>query len=264
MKLKKNNKLISPHLKTYVHDQDGVKILQKRDVDNQNCLYLHRDGENVGAFSACTPKEFVSINIYSKTQKYYKIITKIKSLQNGLLFYKNKTLEILPLHKKQLNSPLQDKFPHIIRKINPEDTPNLNDALLLNSDLDKNIIKSGFSKRARNKPVGGYTLELAVFFDAAAYRIFAPYMSYDDVKLKDMIMAYLNGVQALYHHPSLGQTLEIVIVRLDIMKQQPAAMPHYDGERSRLLDSFCSYQDSINPGDDSDVSHWDMAVYVSG
>lgn len=71
-------------------------------------------------------------------------------------------------------------------------------------------------------------------------------------------------IQALYHHPSLGTTLQLVLVRLDIMKQQPSAMPHYDGERSKLLDSFCDYQKGLNPGTDEDPDHWDMALYVSG
>lgn len=71
-------------------------------------------------------------------------------------------------------------------------------------------------------------------------------------------------MQALYHHPSLGTAMEIVIVRLEIMKHQPADFPHYDGERSKLLDSFCSYQQRKNPHGDSNPEHWDMALYVSG
>lgn len=41
-------------------------------------------------------------------------------------------------------------------------------------------------------------------------------------------------------------------------------MPHFNGERSKLLDSFCDYQSRINPGDDSNPEHWDMALYISG
>lgn len=78
-------------------------------------------------------------------------------------------------------------------------------------------------------------------------------------------MLHLNlQIQALYHHPSLGTILELVLVRLDIMKRQPRDLPHYEGERGKLLDSFCAYQAEINPSDDSDPDHWDMALYVSG
>lgn len=38
------------------------------------------------------------------------------------------------------------------------------------------------------------TIEVAVFFDEAAYKIFAPYFNYDDKKIRDMILAYMNGV----------------------------------------------------------------------
>ncbi|XP_057670635.1 A disintegrin and metalloproteinase with thrombospondin motifs adt-2-like [Diorhabda carinulata] len=108
------------------------------------------------------------------------------------------------------------------------------------------------------------TLELALFFDEAAYKIFSPFFKYNDKKLQDMLLAYINGVQALYHHPSLGTSLELALVRLDIMKSQPSNMQHYDGERDKLLDSFCAYQEKLNPRGDGNPEHWDMGIYVSG
>ena len=48
-------------------------------------------------------------------------------------------------------------------------------------------------KRAAQRP----TVELGLFFDAAAYQIFSPYFNGDDTKLKDMLLAYMNGVQLL-------------------------------------------------------------------
>jgi hypothetical protein len=46
------------------------------------------------------------------------------------------------------------------------------------------------STRAAKNP----TVELALFFDAAGYQLFAPYFSGDDAKLRDMLLAYMNGV----------------------------------------------------------------------
>lgn len=43
------------------------------------------------------------------------------------------------------------------------------------------------------------TLEIAVFFDEAAYKIFSPHLSRDDNKLQDMVLAYMNGVSKLFH-----------------------------------------------------------------
>lgn len=48
------------------------------------------------------------------------------------------------------------------------------------------------------------------------------------------------------------------------MKSQPIDLPHYYGERSSLLDSFCEYQKNINPQDDTNPNHWDMGLYISG
>lgn len=38
------------------------------------------------------------------------------------------------------------------------------------------------------------TVEIGVFFDSAAFRIFAPHFSYDNNKIRDMLLAYINGV----------------------------------------------------------------------
>lgn len=79
-----------------------------------------------------------------------------------------------------------------------------------------------------------------------------------------MILAYMNGVQSLYHHSSLGTPIDLTIVYIEIMQKQPSGIPHYQGERSLLLDSFCDYQKYKNPSNDTNPRHWDMALYISG
>lgn len=108
------------------------------------------------------------------------------------------------------------------------------------------------------------TVEVGVFFDAAAYKVFAPFYNYDDDQLTDMILGYMNGVQSLYRHESLGTPVDISIVYIELMRRQPPEMPHYNGERSALLGSFCRYQKSINPIGDRHPHHWDMGLYISG
>lgn len=51
---------------------------------------------------------------------------------------------------------------------------------------------------------------------------------------------------------------------MEIQKTQPIDLPHYYGERSSLLDSFCEYQKNVNPQDDKNPNHWDMGLYISG
>lgn len=117
---------------------------------------------------------------------------------------------------------------------------------------------------------GKLTLELAVFFDEAAYRLFSPFLDEDDGRIRDMLLAYVNGIQALYHHPSLGVPIDISLIRLDIIQRQPFDLPHFGGERGSLLDSFCTYANARNPPEDAPSSspspsrHWDMGLYVTG
>ena len=117
-------------------------------------------------------------------------------------------------------------------------------------------------KKVRNSR--NLTMELAVFFDEAGYRIFSPFFRRDDIKLRDMLLAYINGVQAAYHNPSLGVDIDIILVRLEIMQRQPIDLPHFNGERSSLLDSFYRYSKIHNLLDDSGPNHWDIGLYVSG
>lgn len=55
------------------------------------------------------------------------------------------------------------------------------------------------STRATKRP----TIELALFFDAAGYQLFMPYFSGDDAKLRDMLLAYMNGVWCVEHRNNL-------------------------------------------------------------
>lgn len=52
------------------------------------------------------------------------------------------------------------------------------------------------TEAASHRPVPSdkLTAEVALFFDEAGYKAFAPYMDNDDVKLRDMLLAYVNGV----------------------------------------------------------------------
>ncbi|KAF0764866.1 A disintegrin and metalloproteinase with thrombospondin motifs adt-2-like isoform X2, partial [Aphis craccivora] len=102
-------------------------------------------------------------------------------------------------------------------------------------------------------------LETALYFDEPAYKTFSEYFKHDDEHLADMILAYINAVQVLYHHPSLGQKIEIVLVKLEMFKTQPADLPHYNGERSLLLDSFCAFNKKYRKKE-----QWDIGLYISG
>jgi hypothetical protein len=98
------------------------------------------------------------------------------------------------------------------------------------------------------------TVELGLFFDESFYNYFAPFFDHDDDQLTDFILSYVNNVQSLYHHYSLGRKIDFTIAYIEIMQEQSEDMPHAYGERNALIDNFCDYQKMKNTGND-----WDMA-----
>lgn len=117
-------------------------------------------------------------------------------LKSGFIFLENSTLEINPLtYKQQLQEEFENSVhnnvPHIIKRASHSRPPIFNrNPFFIN---DKLLGRQPFPKRkTTNNP--NLSLEVALFFDEAAYKIFSPYMSYDDEKLRDMVLAYLNAV----------------------------------------------------------------------
>lgn len=98
----------------------------------------------------------------------------------------------------------------------------------------------------------------ALFFDATAYKHFHDHLG-SEARILDMLLAYVNNIQALYYHPSLGTRVRIALVHLELMQRQPLELAHLDGEREQLLDGFCAYSKKLNR-----LGRWDMGLYVSG
>nr|XP_012221063.1 PREDICTED: A disintegrin and metalloproteinase with thrombospondin motifs 7-like isoform X2 [Linepithema humile] len=183
----------------------------------------------------------------------------------GLIFLKDGTLKISPLQNDHAFSSLTDDLcvkekinisfgkSHLIKK-----SSQLFDASFHNSDNFK--LKR---RHVRNTPKK-LTIELAVFLDEAAYRIFMPILDNDEKMLNMLVLAYVNNVQAMYHHPSLGVSIDISLVHLNIMREQPSDLPVFGGDDSKLRKSFCKYANIRNPPDDNDPSHWDVGLYLTG
>ena len=127
-------------------------------------------------------------------------------------------------------------------------------------NLDNFKLKRRYVQNTQEK----LTIELAVFFDEAAYRIFMPFLDNDEQMLHMLILAYVNNIQAVFHHPSLGVSIDISLVYLEIMNKQPSNLPVYGGDDLKLLYSFCNYMGTLNPTDDNDPDHWDVGLYLTG
>ena len=99
-------------------------------------------------------------------------------------------------------------------------------------------------------------IETAVFMDKSAFDIYVRFYDGDKQKIRNLILAFVNGMQAIYHYPKLRKTIDFTIVRLELLQSE--VFSNGGGERTQLLTSFCDYQGKINPGDDTHPEHWDI------
>lgn len=134
-------------------------------------------------------------------------------------------MEVHPLNDRlhsllQVKQPLLEsliegdiRVPHIVKKANLVHLPHPHKAFPIDGSVwDENeflqpIRFPSFYDRvwyginqqeAAILPSSGLTLELAVFFDEAAYKIFDKHLNRDERNIQDMLLAYINGVSMLF------------------------------------------------------------------
>nr|XP_012224495.1 PREDICTED: A disintegrin and metalloproteinase with thrombospondin motifs 2-like [Linepithema humile] len=184
----------------------------------------------------------------------------------GFIFVENDSLEIRPLQNEYAPLFLIDDF------CDKEDInlsfgkPHLIKTLVQYFDDSNLYLSNNLNRKQRNvrNTEQKLTIELAVFFDEAAYRTFMPLLDNDVEKIRYMILAHVNRIQAAFHHPSLGVTIDISLVYLEIMQKQPSQLPVVDGDAKNMLASFCNYSNTHNPSDQRDPHHWDIGLYLTG
>nr|XP_012220744.1 PREDICTED: A disintegrin and metalloproteinase with thrombospondin motifs 14-like isoform X3 [Linepithema humile] len=242
LNLHKNNQIV-PTFKLWEHDAtDITKELSELNASDP-CYYFHKDNISISALNF-----------------------RQESGWKGFVLLEDVTLEIRPLRDDLASSSLTNDFcvkeeinisfgkSHLIKR-----------SLQLSADtsfhnLDNFKLKRRYVRNTQEK----LTMELAVFFDEAAYRTFMPFLDNDEQMLHMMILAYVNNIQAMFHHPSLGVSIDISLVYLKIMKKQPSNLPVFGGHATKLHDSFCDYAQTRNPVDDNDPHHWDIGLYLTG
>lgn len=84
-----------------------------------------------------------------------------------------------------------------------------------------------------------------------------------EMQLIRFVLAMVNGVQLLYHHPSLGRKINFILKRLEILYSDPKELRR-SSDIDVFLNSFCSWQKKLNPVSDADIVHFDHAVILTG
>lgn len=107
-------------------------------------------------------------------------------------------------------------------------------------------------------------IETAIFVDTDLYKHMAKNFPKDTSShLIRFVLAMINGVQLLYHHPSLGRKVSFVLKRLEILEKDPSDLRR-SSDIDKYLSDFCKWQTKWNPPDDSDPMHYDHAVILTG
>ncbi|XP_029434995.1 A disintegrin and metalloproteinase with thrombospondin motifs 12 isoform X2 [Rhinatrema bivittatum] len=80
--------------------------------------------------------------------------------------------------------------------------------------------------------------------------------------VESYIFTILNMVTGLFHDPSVGNAIHIILVRLILLEEEEKGLKivhHAD----HTLASFCKWQKSINPKSDAHPAHHDVAVLLT-
>ncbi|XP_029797138.1 A disintegrin and metalloproteinase with thrombospondin motifs 12 [Suricata suricatta] len=80
--------------------------------------------------------------------------------------------------------------------------------------------------------------------------------------VESYILTIMNMVTGLFHNPSIGNAIHIVVVRLILLEEEEQGLKivHH---AEKTLSSFCKWQKSINPKSDLNPTHHDVAVLLT-
>ncbi|KAI8478201.1 negative regulation of cellular response to hepatocyte growth factor stimulus [Branchiostoma belcheri] len=82
----------------------------------------------------------------------------------------------------------------------------------------------------------------------------------DDVE--KYVLTLLNMVSRLYHDPSIGNLINIVLVRLMLLEEEPEELS-ISHHADHTMSSFCKWSKSINPKDEMHPNHHDVAILLT-
>ncbi|XP_026493067.2 A disintegrin and metalloproteinase with thrombospondin motifs 7 [Vanessa tameamea] len=82
--------------------------------------------------------------------------------------------------------------------------------------------------------------------------------------LETYLLTIMNMVSSLYMDPSIGNYIKVVVVKI-ILVEETAAAPELavTTNADLTLASFCRWQHHLNPNDDKDPHHHDVAILVT-
>ncbi|XP_034943192.1 A disintegrin and metalloproteinase with thrombospondin motifs 7 isoform X2 [Chelonus insularis] len=87
---------------------------------------------------------------------------------------------------------------------------------------------------------------------------------HQDGDVETYLLTIMNMVSALYHDPTIGNFINVVVVRIILMEEDDAEQGlNITVNADKTLYNFCKWQLKLNPTDDSHPNHHDVAILVT-
>ncbi|VDM51778.1 unnamed protein product [Angiostrongylus costaricensis] len=85
---------------------------------------------------------------------------------------------------------------------------------------------------------------------------------YHELNLEAYILTLFSTVASIYRHQSLRASINVVVVKIIILKHENAG-PHVTSNAQDTLQQFCRWQQLYNDGDDESPNHHDVAILLT-
>ncbi|XP_072167328.1 A disintegrin and metalloproteinase with thrombospondin motifs 7-like [Diadema setosum] len=85
---------------------------------------------------------------------------------------------------------------------------------------------------------------------------------YRDQHIETYVLTIMNMVASHYHEPSIGNSIDVVLVRLILLEEEQDDL-EITNHADHTLDSFCKWQQKYNPKGDDDPLHYDNAILLT-
>ncbi|XP_054731026.1 A disintegrin and metalloproteinase with thrombospondin motifs 12 [Anastrepha obliqua] len=137
------------------------------------------------------------------------------------------------------------------------DTVNVNIGNIKNNNEDdRQNMKMKNRKRTKRSISSPRHVEALIVADATMVAFHS--------KLETYLLTIMNMVSALYKDPSIGNLIEIVVVKI-VLLEEHEAYPELNLTQNaqKNLDTFCSWQHKLNTANETDPYHHDVAILIT-
>ena len=85
---------------------------------------------------------------------------------------------------------------------------------------------------------------------------------YHQNSLENYVLTLFSTVASIYRHPTLKASINIIVVRIIILKHERAG-PMITNKAQETLQQFCAWQQNYNDRNDDSISHHDVAILLT-